>query len=59
MVAGHKREHKVMKVFAFLICLCSVLSAVDYATLSDSKIYQKWLKDAQSKCIRGMHQSAR
>lgn len=54
-----KQKGMMMKLFAFLLCLCSVLGAVDYATLSDSKIYQKWLKDAQSKCIRGMHQSAR
>lgn len=43
-----------MKIFAFLICLCSVLGAVDYATLSDSKIYQKWLKDAQSNGASGV-----
>ena len=44
----------MMKIFAFLICLCSVLGAVDYATLSDSKIYQKWLKDAQSNSVSGI-----
>lgn len=39
------------KFLCILLCLCGISTALDYSTLSKSKIYQTWLKNMQDNTI--------